>query len=129
MKAKIPMIVRILFGLIMFASGLAGLMNAIPVPADMPERLLTFNAGLAATGYFMTLLKVTETVCGALIMTGFFVPLSLVILAPVVLNIFLVHAFMAPSGLPLAIILGLMMIYLSFFAPPSQVIKQLFRNK
>lgn len=130
MKSKITLIARILLGLVMFASGLTGLLNLVPVPPDLPERLMTFNAGLAATGYFMVLLKLTETICGLLLLSGFFVPLALVVLAPVVLNIFLVHAFMAPSGLPLAIILGLLMIYLSFFAQPySSVINQLFRKK
>lgn len=130
MKSKITLIARILLGFVFFASGLAGLLKLAPPPADLPERLMTFNAGLEATGYFMVLLKVTETLCGLLILAGQFVPLALVILAPVMLNIFLVHAFMAPSGLPLAIILGLLMIYLSFFAQPySATIKQLFRRK
>lgn len=130
MKAKLPMIARILLGFIFFASGLVGLLKLAPVPPDLPERLVTFNAGLEASGYFLTLLKAVEMVCGLLLLVGSFVPLALVILAPVVLNIFLVHAFMAPSGLPLAIILGLLMIYLSFFAQPySNVIKQVFRRK
>ena len=130
MKAKLPLIARILLGFVMFASGLAGLLNLVPVPPDLPERLVTFNAGMMASGYLLTLVKLCETVCGLLLLSGFFVPLALVILAPVVLNIFLVHAFMAPSGLPLAIILGLLMIYLSFFAQPySATIKQLFKKK
>jgi uncharacterized membrane protein YphA (DoxX/SURF4 family) len=130
MKSKLPMIARILLGFVFFASGLAGLLKLAPPPADLPERLLTFNAGLEATGYFMVLLKITETLCGLALLAGQFVPLALVILAPVMVNIFLVHAFMAPSGLPLAIILGLLMIYLSFFAQPySSTIKQLFRRK
>jgi putative oxidoreductase len=130
MKSKLPLIARIIFGLIFFASGLVGLLKLAPVPPDLPERLVTFNAGLEATGYFMTLLKLTETLCGLLILSGNFVPLALVVLAPVTLNIFLVHAFMAPSGLPLAIILGLLQIYLAFFAAPyAPVVKELFRRK
>lgn len=129
MKAKLPLIARIVFGFIMFASGLVGLFNLVPPPPDLPEHLVTFMNGLMATGYFMVLLKLTETVCGLMILSGFFVPLALVILAPVVLNIFLVHAFMAPSGLPLAIVLGIIMIYLSFFTPYSGPIKQLFKKK
>ncbi|RYZ90465.1 MAG: DoxX family membrane protein [Proteobacteria bacterium] len=130
MKAKLPMIARVLLGFVMFASGVAGLLNLVPVPPDLPERLVTFNAGLMAMGYFMTLLKLTEIVCGLMLLSGMFVPLALVVLAPVVLNIFLVHAFLAPSGLPLAIILGLLLVYLSFFAPPyAPTIRQLFRRK
>lgn len=130
MKAKLPLIARLLLGFVFFASGLMGLLNLVPPPPDLPERLVTFNAGLAASGYFFTLLKGTETVCGLLLLSGFFVPLALVVLAPIVLNIFLVHAFMAPSGLPLAIVLGLLLSYLSFFALPySSTVKLLFRRK
>jgi hypothetical protein len=42
-------------------------------------------------------------VCGALLLTGFFVPLALIVLAPISLNILLFHSFLAPEGLPLAI--------------------------
>ncbi|MDG0817209.1 DoxX family protein [Bdellovibrio svalbardensis] len=130
MKSKLPLIARILLGFVFFASGLAGLLNLVPVPPDLPERLVTFNNGLAASVYFLPFLKSVETICGLMLLTGFFVPLALVVLAPVVLNIFLVHAFMAPSGLPLAIVLGLLMIYLSFFAQPySGAVKQLFKRK
>lgn len=134
MKAKIPVIVRVLFGLIFFASGVAGLLQQMqlipPPPMDgMTPAMLTYFQGLVASVYFMPFLKIVETVCGLLIIMGWFVPLCLVILAPVVLNIFLVHAFLAPSGLPVAVILGLMMIYLSFFSPYSPKIKALFTKK
>lgn len=130
MKSKLPLIARVLLGFVFFVFGLAGLLNLLPVPTDLPERLVTFNTGLAASGYFFQLLKVTETVCGLFLLSGFFVPLALVVLAPIVLNIFLVHAFLAPSGLPLAIVLGVLMIYLSFFSQPySATVKQLFRRK
>lgn len=130
MKGKWPtLIARLLLGFVFFASGLVGLFNLVPPPPDLPERLQVFNAGLMASGYFMALLKLTETVCGVLLLSGFFVPLALVILAPVALNIFLVHAFLAPSGLPLAIVLGLLMVYLSFFSAYSPPIRRLFQAK
>lgn len=130
MKNKLPVIVRVLLGLVLFLSGLVGLLNLVQPPPDMPEKLVAFNTGLAASGYFFPLLKLTETLCGFALIVGWFVPLALVILAPVVLNIFLVHAFLAPSGLPLALVLGVFMIYLSFFAHPySNTIKALFRKK
>lgn len=129
MKSKMPLIARLLLGLIFFVFGLMGLLRLLPTPPDLPERLMTFNKGLEATVYFMPFLKLTETICGLLLLSGWFVPLALVVLAPIVLNIFLVHAFLAPSGLPLAIIIGLLMIYLAFFsAPYSPSVKQLFRK-
>lgn len=130
MKAKLPMIARILLGLMFFVFGLMGLLNLIPPPPDMPEKLKTFMGGLMAAGYFFPLLKLTETACGLLLLSGRFVPLALVILAPITLNIFMVHAVIAPDGLPIAIVIGLFQVYLSFFAQPySTTIKQLFKSK
>ncbi|MCB0349522.1 MAG: DoxX family protein [Bdellovibrionales bacterium] len=129
MKAKLPLIARILLGLIFFIFGIAGLFNLMPPPPNMPEKLMTFMSGLMATTYFFPLLKITEIVCGALLLLGMFVPLALVVLAPIVINIFMVHAFMEPSGLPMAIAIVILMIYLSFFAKPYSVkIKQLFQK-
>lgn len=130
MKAKIPLVARLLLGLIFFAAGLTGLLNLIPPPPDLPEKLQTFNTGMMASGYFFPLLKATETVCGLLLLSGYFVPLALVILAPIAINIFMVHAFMAPSGVPLAVIIGLLIIYLAFFSKPySGTVKALFKPK
>lgn len=130
MKSKVTMVIRLLLGFVFFASGIVGLFNLVPPPPNLPEALQTFNDGLMASVYFMPFLKTVETICGLLLLINFFVPLALVILAPIVLNIFLVHAFLAPEGLILAVVLGAFMIYLSFFAEPyKNVIKQLFKPK
>jgi hypothetical protein len=56
--------------------------------------------------------------------------LALVVLAPIILNIFLVHAFLEPSGLPMAIGIGAVEIYLAFFSAEfSSAVKVLFRRK
>jgi uncharacterized membrane protein YphA (DoxX/SURF4 family) len=130
MKAKFPLIARIFLGLIFTVFGLIGLLNLIPQPTDLPQPLMDFTKGLMATRYFFPFLKSVETLCGLMLLSGMYVPLALVVLAPIVINIFLVHAFLAPSGVPLAIVIGLLMIYLSFFAEPySSTIKQLFKRK
>lgn len=128
--SKLPLIARILLGLIFFGAGLAGLLNLAPPPADMPEKLMTFFNGMMATTYFFPLLKGTETLCGLLLIVGWYVPLALIVLAPIVLNIFLVHAFLQPSGLPLAIIIGCLEIYLAFFAKPyCTIVRGIFVKK
>ena len=103
---KIAMIiVRTLLGLLfLFASTTYVLlvMGVFPVP-PMEGAVKTFNEGLAVTGYFFILLKVTEFVCSILLLTGRFVPLALVILAPIIINIFMVHVFLDPSAVSLAI--------------------------
>jgi uncharacterized membrane protein YphA (DoxX/SURF4 family) len=124
---KVTLIARFLLGLIFLGSGIAFFLTT---PPPMEGSIADFFKGMAATGYFFYLLKGTEIICGLLLMSGFFVPLSLVILAPVVLNIFLVHAFMMPQGLVMAILIAGLEIYLSFFSKEySPTIKKLFRSK
>lgn len=125
---KLPLIARILLGLMFFVFGLNGFLHFIPMPATMPEKVTAFMNGLMASGYFFPLLKGTEVVCGLLLLVGAFVPLALIILAPIVLNIFLVHLLLDTSGLPVAIVIGLLEVYLAFFAKPyAPIVKQLFR--
>jgi putative oxidoreductase len=124
---KVTIGLRILMGLIFAASGIAFFFTT---PPPLEGAMADFFKGMAATGYFFYLLKGTEIVCGLLLISGFYVPLALVVLAPVILNIFMVHAFMAPEGLVLAAILGALEIYLAFFSKEySPTIKQLFKAK
>ena len=124
---KLTLVVRILMGLVFFGSGVAFFFTT-PPPIEGP--IATFFAGIVATKYFLYLLKVTEIVCGLMLLSGRFVPLALVILAPITLNIFLLHVFIAPEGTVLAVILGIFQVYLSFFSKEySPTIKLLFRSR
>lgn len=127
---KAPLVARLILGFIFFASGIAGLFNLVPPPPNMPEKLQTFMTGILAAGYFFPLLKVTEIACGLLLLSGFYVPLALVVLAPIVINIFFVHALLEPSGLPVASALVVLEAYLAFFAAPyREPIRALFRKR
>jgi uncharacterized membrane protein YphA (DoxX/SURF4 family) len=125
------MIARILLGFVFVGAGVAGLMSVnSPPPPNLPEKLQAFLTGIMATGYFFYLLKVTEIICGLLLLAGVFVPLALIILAPIILNIFLLHLFVAPDGLVLAVVIGALEIYLAFFASPyKEVLRPIFRIK
>jgi len=124
---KASLIARILLGAIFFIFGLNGFLNFIPMP-PMPEQAGAFMGGLAASGYFFPFLKATEVVCGLLLLIGAFVPLSLVVLAPIIIQIVLFHAFLAPDGLALPIVIVLLEAFLAFFSPTySPIVKQIFR--
>jgi putative oxidoreductase len=124
---KLPTLARILLGLIFVVFGLNGFFHFLPMP-PMPEKAAAFAGALFSSGYFFPFLKTIEVICGVLLLVGAFVPLALVVLAPIIANIFMFHAFLAPSGLPLPIIIGLLEIYLAFFAEPySSIVKQIFR--
>jgi putative oxidoreductase len=106
-------IVRTLLGLLFLFASATYFLNLI-TPPPMEGAIKTFNEGLAASGYFFTLLKGTELVCAILLLTGRLVPLALVILAPIIVNIFMVHFFIERSGLPIAIFVVLAAVFLAY---------------
>jgi len=109
---KVQLAARVILGLIYFVFGLMGLAMVLgfmhPPQPSMPEGATAFMKGIMGSGYFLPLLKVTETVGGFLVLTGFAAPAALVILAPITLNIILFHAFLTPGAenLPLPILMG-----------------------
>ena len=106
-------IVRLLMGLMFLFASIVVLFNLMPHP-EMKGNAKLFMDGLLATGYFMTLLKCTELVCGLAFVVGRFVPLATVVIFPITLNILLYHVYVAPEGLPVAIPLMLGNLFLAF---------------
>lgn len=89
---------RILLGLVFFAFGLMFFLQLMPQPPMDPEAPATkFAMALGGSGY-MHAVKVFEVVGGALLLTGYFVPLGLTLLAPVILNIAFFHVFLDKTG-------------------------------
>jgi len=103
-KRKAPVITRGLLGLIFTVFGLNGFFQFIPQPPS-PAAAQAFAGALAASGYFFPLLKGVEVASGILLLSGRFVPLALTVLAPIIVNIVAFHIFLAPGGLPLAVLL------------------------
>lgn len=101
-------------GLLFLFSSIAYFAKLFPEP-ELSGDMRTFNEGLKAAGYFMPLLKITEFVCGLAFVSGQFVPLALVVIAPVVVNIFFVHTVLEPSGFPVALFLFAACVFLAYF--------------
>ena len=104
MNAKVTSGSRILLGLLFTVFGLNGFLQFMPMP-PLPEAAGQFMGALGATGYFFPFLKVVEIATGVLLLANRFVPLALLILAPIVVQIILFHGLMAPGGLVLPIII------------------------
>ena len=121
-KAKTA--VRLALGAIFTVFGLNGFLHFLPMPA--PSGLsAVFMGGLGATGYFFPLLKGTEVVAGLLLLGNRYVPLALTVLAPIVVNIVAFHAFLAPAGIALPLVIVALGLYLAYteravFAPILQ---------
>ena len=117
----VTIVLRSLLGLIFVVFGLNGFLHFLPNP-PMPQGAVQFFGALAATGYMVPLIFTAQVVGGALLLTGKMVPLALVILAPVIVNIVCFHLYLAPSGLPVAIVVAAIAAFLAWqhraaFAP------------
>jgi len=76
--------------------GLNGFFLFIPIP-PMPEVATQFMHTLRDSGYLLSLVKALEVICAILLFSGRFLPATLVVLAPITLNIFLFHIFLTPG--------------------------------
>ena len=112
---------RLLLGGIFTLFGLNGFFHFLPAPP--PQGLAAaFVGGLVSSGYFFPLLKGTQVIAGLLLLSNRFVPLALTLLAPIVVNILAFHAFLAPDGIALPVVITGLGLYLAYteravFAP------------
>lgn len=113
MKQTITTSTRLILGLIFVVFGLNGFLNFLPMPAPSPEGG-QFLGALAVTGYFFPVLKFTEILAGALLLANIFTPLALILLSPIIVQIFLYHAILDPAGLLLPIIIVILQSYLGY---------------
>ncbi len=105
MKQKIFTVATVLFALMFINGGLNKFFNYIPVPPDMPAELVKVNTALMQISWLMPLIAVVELIGGVLLLIPKYRALGAIIIFPIMIGILLIHATVAVSGLPLAIIL------------------------
>lgn len=97
-------------GLLFLVTGLNGFLRFLPEPATIPEGAAAFAGALMNTGYMFPLIMGTQLIVGVLLLVNRFVPLALVLIAPVIVNIIAFHVFLEPAGIgPGAVVLLLEM--------------------
>jgi uncharacterized membrane protein YphA (DoxX/SURF4 family) len=100
----LPVVTRVVLGLVFFVFGLNGFLQFLPQP-PMPAAAMPFLGGLAGAGYFFPLLKATEVAAGVLLLSNRFVPLALTMLAPIIVNIAAFHLVLAPNPIMVVFLL------------------------
>jgi uncharacterized membrane protein YphA (DoxX/SURF4 family) len=95
------LIARILLGLLFLVFGLNGFLHFIPM--TLPAGLAGQYMGALFLSHYLVAVFLLQTIGGALLLANRFVPLALVLLGPLLVNILLFHATMAPEGLPMAL--------------------------
>lgn len=95
---------RIFLGAFWVLFGLNGLMQIfagggfIPMPAP-PEAMMKIMGGLFGAVYLMPLVKLVQLTSGLLLLANRFTNLALVMLAPILVNIILIHLVADLKGL------------------------------
>jgi hypothetical protein len=104
-------IARYLLGLIFLVFGLNGFLHFIPMPP--PKGLAAQFGGAIFVSHYWVVIFGVQVIGAVLLLVNRFVPLALVLLGPVIVNIFFFHALMAPEGLPLAIVVVVLWVILA----------------
>jgi uncharacterized membrane protein YphA (DoxX/SURF4 family) len=111
METMLTKIIRMILGALLLFAGSNKLIGFAPNPPH-PEAATAFMMALVKSGYMMPLIALTEITCGAAFVSGRFVALAAVLLAPLALNIVLFHAMLDPSGGAPGFFVGIADVYL-----------------
>ena len=100
------LVARILLGMLFLLFGSNAFLHFLPIPT-IPGDAGTFM-GVLFTSHYVIAVALLEVAGGVLLVAGRYVPLGLTLLGPIIVNIFLFHLLLAPSGLPIAIVVLLL---------------------
>jgi len=104
-------IARILLGLIFVVFGSNAFLHFLPMP-PLPKGVAgEYLHAFFASGY-VYVIGGFQVIGGLLLLIGRFVPLGLTILAAIIINIWCFHLLMAPEGLPPAILVTILELFL-----------------
>ena len=101
MKTKIHIILCLLAGLMFINAGLDKFFHYIPVPKEMPEKMVKASMAFAEIGWLMPLVGTIEIIGGLLLIFNRTRALGAIVILPVLTGILLASINMAPSGLPI----------------------------
>ena len=106
------LIARLLLGLVFLVFGLNGFLHFMngPLPSGVAGQFL----GALMQSHFDLVVSAVQLAGGALLLANFYVPLGLVLLGPVIVNIFFYHLLMDRSGLIVAIVVIILWCVVAF---------------
>src|SRR6476660_6411825 len=101
-------IARFLLGLIFLTFGLNGFLHFIP--SSPPSGTAGQFVGALFVSHYLVPIFLLQIISAVLLLVNRYVPLALTLLAPIIVNILLIHILMLPSGLPLALVVTVLWI-------------------
>jgi len=107
----LTIIARILLGLIFVFFGSNGFLHFLPMP-PLPQGVTgEYLHAFFASGY-VYVISGFQVAGGLLLLIGRFVPLGLTVLGAIIVNIWAFHLLMAPAGLPPAVVVTILELFL-----------------
>ena len=105
MKNKILFVLCLLTGLMFMNAGLDKFFHYMPIPKDMPEKMVKAGMAFMEIGWLMPLVGAAEVLGGLLLMIPRTRALGAIVILPVLIGILPANISMAPSGLPIVLVL------------------------
>lgn len=105
----ISTVARYLLGLLFTVFGLNGFLNFIHQPPPTNPLAIQFFVAISAS-HFAAFFFAVQLIGGLLVLSGFFVPLALVLLAAELYNILAFHLTFAPASIPPALVASVLWI-------------------
>lgn len=105
MQKKVLHVLSIIFGLLLINGGLDKFYHYMPIPPDLPDPLVKDTTAIMEIVWLLPLIGMAEMVGGLLILFSKTRALGALIVFPVMVGVLLTHIFVAPSGLPIALVI------------------------
>jgi uncharacterized membrane protein YphA (DoxX/SURF4 family) len=114
MKSKILFVLCLLAGLMFINAGLNKFLHYMPVPKDMPEKMVKAGMAFNEIGWLMPLVGVIEILGGLLLIPARTRALGAIVIVPVLTGILLANICMAPSGVPIVVAYTVIILWVIF---------------
>ena len=110
-------IAQYLAGVIFLVFGLNGFLNFIPLPP--PGGIAGQFMGALYASHYLVVIFAFQIIAAVLLLLNRYVPLAVAVLAPVIVNILVFHALMAPSGFPPAVFVAVLWVVIFVSVRPA----------
>lgn len=114
MKNKVTFVLSLLFGLMFINAGLNKFFNYMPMPDNLPEKMLKTMNAFMEIGWLMPLVGVVEALGGLLIIIPKTRALGALMIFPIMVGIVLTNIVQDSSGLPIAGVFSAILIWILY---------------
>lgn len=114
MKNKITFVLSLLFGLMFINAELNKFLNYMPMPENLPEKMMKAMNAFMEIGWLLPLVGAVEVLGGLLIIMSKTRALGALMILPIMVGIVLTNIVQDSSGLPIAGVFSAILIWIMY---------------